>query len=298
MTPDDPKVKEVEARVGHPGEMLASLKERVQGDAIKQFSEIEGAYLELMWALDSYRVAGVPPRGMGKLTNTPAKRLEAVYKTKGNWFAELLALLLQNRTSQPIAPRTRVQGFSQTHQIDVAWPVRELDPLVCAETKVTGAPAYGTTPARGAMSDWTNRRKELKFAATDLKLFRRDVETQIDHWGVWREAAAPKTYFLWAARLGNRDKITKMVEEAQALVNTYLDGAGIFAWRENAKGTGYESVALSHSAQVTALDDVLHRIAAQINREAPKAGAQLPAPVVPKKRAVQAESLLPDDYAD
>ncbi len=295
MTPEDAQARQIEARVGHPGEMLASLKESIQSGAIKQFSEVETDYLALMWALDAYRIAGVPPRGMGKLTNTPAKRLEAVYKTKGNWFAELVALLLQNRTSQPIAPRTRVQGFSQTHQIDVAWPARELDPFVCAETKVTGAPAYGTTPARNAMSDWTNRRKELKFAATDLKLFRRDVETQIDHWGVWREQAMPKTYFLWAARLSPKDAITKMLEEAQALVNTYLDGAGIFAWRENTAGTGYEVVPLSHSAQVTVLDDVLHRIAAEINLQAPKAGQQLPPPVVPPKRAVQAQSLLPDD---
>ena len=37
------------------------------------------------------------------------------------------------------------------------------------------------------MSDLSNRRKELKFAATDLKLYRRQQETSIDHWGVWRE---------------------------------------------------------------------------------------------------------------
>lgn len=275
--------------------MLDSLKERIQSNSIKLFAAIEDDYLALMWALDTYRIAGVPPRGMGKPTNTPAQRLGAVYRSKGHWFAELLALLLQNRTSQPIAPRQRVQGFSQTHQIDVAWPVRELDPFVCAETKVTGAPAYSDTPARGAMSDWTNRRKELKFAATDLKLYRRDVATQIDHWGVWRESAMPKTYFLWAARLRPKDRVEKMVEEAQALVNTYLDGAGIFAWRENDRGTGYESASLPHSAQVTALDDVLHRIAAEINRQAPTAGAALPPPVVPTKRAVQVESLLDDN---
>jgi len=293
---DESAAKRLEESVGHPGEMLAALKDRIQSDGIWLFQAIEADYLALMWSLDRYRVAGVPPRGMGKATSTPHKRLEAVYRTKGNWFADLLALLLQNRTSQHIAPRQRVQGFSQTHQIDVAWPARELDPFVCAETKVTGAPAYGTTPARHAMSDWSNRRKELKFAATDLKLYRRDVDTQIDHWGVWREAAMPKTYFLWAARMHPaNDRIVKMVDEAQALVNTYLDGAGIFAWKENERRTGYEPVALPPSAQVTALDDVLHRIAAEINRQVPQSGTQIPPPVVPKTRAVQPESLLPDE---
>jgi len=123
-----------------------------------------------------------------------------------------------------------------------------------AQVKVTGAPAYGSTPARGAMGDWTNRRKELKFAATDLKLYRRDQETAIEHWGVWREQAAPKTYFLWAARLRpEKDSLVRMVAEAQALVNTYLDGAGIFGWEENRAGDGYVPIALPASAQVTEL---------------------------------------------
>lgn len=285
--------RRLEERVGHPGERLDALKEKVQAEGIRRFADIQDLWLELMWSLDAHRVNGIPPRGMGKQTSTPQKRLEAVYRSKGNWFAELLALLLQNRTSLRISPRQKVQGFSQTHQIDVAWPAREEDPLVCAETKVTGAPAYGSTPARGAMSDWTNRRKELKFAATDLKLARRDQETTIDHWGVWREQASPKTYFLWAARVRpEKDHITKMVEEAQALVNTYLDGAGIFVWQEN--GDGYETIALPHSAQVTALDDVLHRIASEISRFA-GAEKEAPPPVTPEKRAVQPEQLLPDE---
>ena len=43
------------------------------------------------------------------------------------------------------------------------------------------------------MADWTNRRKELKFAATDLKLYRRQQATRIDHWDVWRTNDPPKT---------------------------------------------------------------------------------------------------------
>jgi hypothetical protein len=291
--PDDPRAADIESRVGHPGEMLDALKERIQTEAVKQFVLVQDEWLAVMWALDAYRIAGVPPRNMGSAGNVPQRRLDAVYRSKGNWFAEILALLLQNRTSLTIAPRQNVQGFSQTHQVDVAWPAREEDALICAETKVTGAPAYGPTPARGAMSDWTNRRKELKFAATDLKLYRRDLETKIDHWSVWRASAPPKTYFLWAARLRPNDRLPRMVEEAQALVNTYLDGAGIFAWQETSDGTAYEGVPLPHSAQVTALDDVLHRIAAEINQLA-GTDKKAPAPVTPETRAVQPEKILPD----
>ena len=196
-----PTGEDLEREFGHPGELWAELQRRVQDQAVTKFARVESDWLMLMWSIDAFRIAGVPPRGMGRDELDPGPRLAAIYRTKGNWFATLIALLLQNRTHQRIQPRTKVRGFSQMHQIDVAWPIREEDPLVCAETKVTGAPAYGRTPVRSALADFSNRRKELKFAATDLKLFRRQQETSIGHWGVWRENAPPKAYFLWAARL-------------------------------------------------------------------------------------------------
>lgn len=287
-----PDNKELERRVGHPAQIWEALQQGVQADAIQRFSEIENYWLRLMWALDAFRVAGVVPTGM-----TPD--LEALNRNKGNWFAELLALLLQNQTSQRVGARGRVQGFSQRHQVDLAWPAREVDPLVCAETKVTGGPAYGTRRRpRGAMDDWSNRRKELKFAATDLKLYRRQQETVIRHWNVWRQDAPPKTYFLWAARLrtgqpSGNDSVQKMVEEAQALINTYLDGAGIFAWQVSDDETGYVAVPLPSSARVTGLDDVLYQIASEIGRLAPTGVP--PEPVVPAERAVRPEDLIPDE---
>lgn len=286
------RATEIAASVGHPVERFDALKERVQAEAVTLFSDIQVEWLALMWSLDTFRASSVAPPGLA------FKALETLNRGKGNWFAELVALLLQNRTSQHVGSRTNVQGFSQPHQIDVAWPARREDPLVCAETKVTGGPAYGSTPPRGAMADWTNRRKELKFAATDLKLFRRQQETAIDHWDVWRASAPPKTYFLWAARLrtgeeSNKpaDSIHKMAGEAQALINTYLDGAGIFAWQRSDSG-GYEVVPLPASARVTDLDDVLHRIAAEI-RGLATAGTP-PPPVVPPSRAVDTGSVSGD----
>jgi hypothetical protein len=289
---EQPHASDLEARFGHPVRLFDALKERVQAEAVTLFSDIQTEWLALMWSLDTFRAASVAPPGL------PLKALETLNRGKGNWFAELVALLLQNRTSQHVGARTNVQGFSQPHQIDVAWPARREDPLICAETKVTGGPAYGSTPPRGAMADWTNRRKELKFAATDLKLFRRQQETAIDHWDVWRAAAPPKTYFLWAARLRTpgeskkpADSVHRMVAEAQALINTYLDGAGIFAWQRSQAG-GYAVVPLAASARVTDLDDVLHRIAAEIRNLA--AAGKPPDPVVPPRRAVGADDVGPD----
>jgi len=238
---------------------------------------------------------------MGKPSVQPAQRLAGVYRGKGNWYADLVSLLLGNRTEQKLAPRSRVEGFSQLHQIDVAWPDRNVkpiqDPLICLETKVTGAPGYGTTPQRKAMADFSNRRKELKFAATDLKLARRQSETNIDHWDIWRLAALPKCYFLWGARLSEKDDVSKMIKEVQALTLTYLDGAAIFAWRENAKGTAYEPVLVtagSPADRVSTLDDLLRRISNEIQKLAPK-GDPPPPQVAPKK--VIATGELGDDVS-
>jgi hypothetical protein len=282
----------------HPLALFESLRERIQRDGITRFREIDEDWLNLIWCLDQYRIRGLVPAGMGNPKVAPTRRFAAIYRMKGNWFGQLLAALLQNRTRLEVASRTRVQGFSQWHQIDVAWPPREVDPLICIETKVTGAPAYLDTPARGALSDWTNRRKELKFASTDLKLFRSQDATVIDHWGVWRGSATPRTYFVWAARMRSGrsgDRIETLVREAQALVSSYLEGAAIVAWAESADGM-YEYVPLPPSARGATVDDVLHRVATEIKGFAP-AGEE-PEPVLPGAITLDIDSLEADSPGD
>ena len=285
--------RDLEQRVGHPRELSEALIARVQDDAVKRFSDIQNDWIALMWSLDAFRQAGLTPTGMGK--GGPGG-FGGVYRGKGNWFALLLALLLDNQTGQRVGARTRIQGFSQMHQIDLAWPARKIDPRVCVETKVTGAPGFGETPPRGAMSDWSNRRKELKFAATDLKLARRQQDTKIEHWDVWRRDAPPKCFFMWAARLepSMNDDVEKMANETQALVNTYLDGAGVCGWRPNSDGDGYEAVPLSSQSRVADLDDVLYRVASEINKLAGSDGKP-PPPVEPSGTAVDADQLAPDE---
>ncbi len=305
---DENDALQLERTVGHPGQRWDALLAHVTDNGVRQFADVQDEWLALMWCLDAYRRSNLIPRGMGSSKNQ-GERLAAVYRGKGNWFAQLLAALLENHTSQRVAPLTRVQGFSQLHQVDLAWPDRDEDPLICVETKVTGAPAYSQYPERGAIADFTNRRKELKFAATDLKLFRRDRETVIEHWDDWRESSPPKTYFLWAARLRrghlrvykskpartvNADDIALLAREADALVKTYLDGAGLFAWRVNDSDTAYEPVPLAATERVTQLDDVLHKIASQIKRFARDHNGP-PAPVLPRVRAVRTDELPSDE---
>jgi hypothetical protein len=258
------RAAELEEEIGHPQELWEQMIERVQDAGIRNFSEVAEEFLGLMWCLDRYRVADAPPKGMGKLDRPFGSRMDGIYRGKGNWFAILLGLLLDNRTGQKIRSISRIKGYSQVHQVDLAWPDRDVAPVVCAESKVTGGPAYRQYPARGAMNDWPNRRKELKFAATDLKLWRRDQSRKIGHWARWRANASPQAYMLWGARLREKDSIERMISETEALLATYLDGAGILAWQEKESKDGYRIVELPAGSRVEGLDDALWRIESEI----------------------------------
>jgi hypothetical protein len=120
------------------------------------------------------------------------------------------------------------------------------------------------------MADFVNRRKELKFLATDLKLYRRQHKTKIQHWDVRRTSAEPKVYTLWGARMTPKDSVGKLVEEAQALTNTYLDGVGLFAWAASRAAIPTDASRCPAPARVATLDDVLVRIATEINQRRPR----------------------------
>lgn len=275
---------------GSPLDKWDALKERVQQEDLKKFSDVAADFLSVLWCLDQHKRYGVVPRGMGK-------DLSGAYRMKGNWFSDLVSLLLINQTDWPLAPRGKVQGFSQVHQIDIAWPKDRPAPLVCVETKVMGGPPVGTQTARAATADWTNRRKEIKFQATDLKLYRRQQETRIDHWDNWRGVASPSVFFMWCARMKEpADKLDRMIKELRALGETYLDGAGLFAYRENKSGTGYETVPIPWEHRRVDLDDLVHSIADHINRKA-KTGEHLH-DVEPDATAVDVMALAPDEPED
>ncbi|OZD38988.1 hypothetical protein CH252_30985 [Rhodococcus sp. 06-1477-1B] len=292
----------VEALVGNPAEKLQALRDRIQNELVKTFRDVETDFLDLLWTIDTYRVEQVTPRALpGTRLKESAEGGEGIYRSKGNSFSEIITLILSNKTSSPLAPRNKVQGFSQLHQIDIAWPARAgkalQDPLICCEVKLTGAPGYGSTPDRKGRADWSNRRKELKFQATDLKLYRQQSSTRIQHWDQWRKKAPPLVFTLWAARLSTTDEFAKMIEDAQALTATYLDGVGIYGFVKKATNDGYVAASISRgvSARVTSLDNVLDLIAAEIADVMERHNNRVPAPVIPSSFTAEAAKIDDDD---
>jgi hypothetical protein len=299
----DPKDRaRVYAMVGNPVEKLQKLKDRIQNEQIKEFRRVEVDFLDLIWTIDTYRrehvIPGTPPSaGVVDKDETG----EGLYRSKGNWFSEIAALILGQKTTSTLAPRSRIEGFSQFHQIDIAWPDRGTtvlrDPLICCEAKLTGAPGVKGGKPRGGLADWTNRRKELKFQATDLKLARKKGSTSIHNWNAWRKSADPKVYTLWAARLedvsgkGEESKqLLRMVREAQNLTASYSDGVGVYAFRE--ENGQYVPVKVPGEAAMKAasLDEVLDEIAGEIKTRMEEHGNKVPPP-----RQTDAAPADPDD---
>lgn len=292
----------VEALVGNPGEKLETLRARIQGESVRAFRDVETDFLDLLWTIDTYRVQQVTPRApSGVIVRRSPVSGEGIYRGKGNLFSEVVTLILINKTSSSLAPRAKVQGFSQLHQIDIAWPARPgkaiQDPLICCEVKLTGAPGFGATPDRKGRADWSNRRKELKFQATDLKLYRQQANTRIQHWDQWRRKAPPLVYTIWAARLASMDEYSRMIEDAQALTATYLDGVGVYGFITNKTADGYIAAPASNgvSARVTSLDNVLDLIAAEIQDIMDRHNNRIPAPVIPSSFAAEAQRVEDDE---
>ncbi|GAA1950531.1 hypothetical protein [Agromyces allii] len=296
----------VEALVGSPVEKLLKLKERIQNENVRQFRVVEVDFLDLLWSMDMYRREHVIPRTPRSVDGKVDKDEtgEGLYRSKGNWFSEIMALILGNKTTSKLAPRSRVKGFSQEHQIDIAWPDRGTtvlrDPLICCEAKLTGAPGVKGGKPRGGLADWSNRRKELKFQATDLKLARHEASTSIHHWNAWRKKADPRVFTLWAARLedtsgkGEESKQYKrMIREAQNLTATYSDGVGIYAFKADDTAGRYVpvSVAVDAAGRVTTLDEVLDEIAGEIKERMEEHGNRVP----PARSASPSSRIDPED---
>lgn len=76
--------------------------------------------------------------------------------------------------------------------------------------------------------------------------------------------------------------VTRMIEEARDLTDTYVDGVGIYAFQANATATMYEPAALSRgvSQRVTSLDTVLDFIAAEIRQIMDRNAGRVPPPLI------------------
>lgn len=190
---------------------------------------------------------------------------------KGDFFNDLLALLLENCANLSLHSRGRVPGFIfPTHNLDVTHPAT--GPIVefLVEAKAVGIPKHPGNPkqknplGRQGSADLPKRIKEAAFKTMDLKAEYSRLQAQLGrapatapggNLTTWSRTVKPRSYMFVAARIiGKKD-----LEATVALAHTaaqIMDGVGIYCFgptTNDLTDPQYEPVAVPRDVDLAAV---------------------------------------------
>lgn len=209
---------------------LKAAYERAVALKPKTWAEVEDSFLRGMEGFDQNIATGVAD--MADLQNG-----------KGDFFNDLLALLLENCAQVQLHSRPAVPGLMfPKHNLDVAFPSTGVIEFIL-EAKAVGTPKHSGSPSQKAMgrpgsADLDKRVKEIGFKTIDLKAeFARIMAARGDSPSAmsgdlttWLRSVKPKSYVFFAARVisdKDRDRVIRMADVA-GLVS---DAVGVFCFR-------------------------------------------------------------------
>lgn len=197
------------------------------------WTSVEGGFLEAMADFDSRVFDG---------NATDGERQNG----KGDYFNDLIALLLENNSGQTLSTRRGVSGLIfPNHNLDVTYPDEGIAEVL-VEAKMLGTPKHkGSERAlphgRPGQADLLKRGKELGFKAIDLKAGFGKVREELGEQGQagpagdlqsWSHASKPRTFYLMAVRVVNESDYKAVIETAGNM-KKILDGVGLFAYTNN-----------------------------------------------------------------
>jgi len=196
----------------------------------KAWSEVEDIFLRGMEGFDQNVAGGIAD--MGDLQNG-----------KGDFFNDLLALLLENCAQVQLYSRGGVPGLIfPKHNLDVAFPNTGAIEFIL-EAKAVGTPKYPGNPkakaiGRPGSADLDKRIKEIAFKTIDLKAEYARILTSLGEspsvmagdLTTWLRSVKPRSYVFFAARVTSdkdRDRVIRFADVA-GLVS---DSVGVFCFR-------------------------------------------------------------------
>lgn len=284
-------------------EPLRASYERLVASDAKSWNHVEDDFLATMSAFDT----GLPSTlerdsdGRGKSKQLSA----AIQNGKGDWFNNVLALLLELCSGvETLYVRRRVPGLIiPEHNLDGVYPgdeTREIEFLL--EAKMMGTPKHANSPGekesgRAGSADTNKRVKELAFKSIDLKgeAARRltmvgEAPTQGGAGGgdlsTWLHASRPRIYFFMAVRVLSNTDFAAVVRWAETAAQV-VDAVGLYC---------YEPVTAGHTTYrgrggvptAYELERVLYRACIELQglRTAPP--PPIPADVAPSPAAAAA----------
>lgn len=198
----------------------------------KSWSQVEEPFLRAIEAFDVNVANGEADQG--DLRNG-----------KGDFFNDLLALLLENCADVELHSRGNVPGFIfPKHMLDVTHP--DKGPVVefLLEAKTVGVPKHPGNPkqkdplGRLGSADLPKRVKEAAFKTIDLKAEYARLKTELGegpktapggNLTTWSRTVKPRSYMFVAARVIGKRDLDATVALAHA-ASQIMDGVGIYCF--------------------------------------------------------------------
>jgi hypothetical protein len=228
----------------------------------RRWTDVEADFLKAMWEFDRNFTSGLATQGDNQ-------------NGKGDFFTDLIALLLESSTGRPLYGRGAVPGlFFRKHLLDASYPPRGHVELLI-ETKVAGAPKTGRNPrqknplGRPGSSDLKKRITEAGLKTIDLKA---EWARLAGEGGgpagdliSWLRKSKPLCFLFLAVRVVDTRDLQKTIELAHA-AEKMMDGVGVIAYEPDTGEDQYRAVPLPTELE---LDRTLARVATALRSQPP-----------------------------
>lgn len=218
-----------------------------------RWTQVENNFLEAMWGFDQAFAAGLADQGDNQ-------------NGKGDFFTDLIALILENCSGKELHGRGAVPGLIfPNHNLDTSYP-KEGTVEVLIETKVAGAPKTPRNPqqknpkGRAGSADLDKRVKEAGLKTIDLKA---EWARNAGQGGgptsdllTWLRQSKPLSFLFLAIRVVDRADLERTLFFANA-ANRMMDDVGLVVYEPAASGQRYQALKVSPHLE---LDRVLSRV--------------------------------------
>jgi hypothetical protein len=262
----------------------------------RTWNEIENDFVRAMEGFDANVASGVAD--IGDLQNG-----------KGDFFNDLLALLLENCADVTVYSRGGVPGFVfANHNLDLTYPNTGVVRFTL-EAKAVGTPRHPLSPkqkpiGRPGSADLAKRVKEVAFKSIDLKAeYGRIMAMQGQspatapggNLTTWLRSAPPSGYLFIAARVVGPTDFDAVVGFAHTAAQVQ-DGVGVFCFTPESAAlpTTYRKVAVPVDLSI---DRVLYRACQDLVALKAEAPVPIPAEVVGPAAEAEAEAKAAEDAA-
>lgn len=218
-----------------------------------RWTQVEDQFLDAMWGFDQAFTQGLADQGDNQ-------------NGKGDFFTDLIALLLENCSGKELHGRGAVPGLIfPKHNLDTSYP-KEGTVEVLIETKVAGAPKTSRNPrqknlkGRAGSADLDKRVKEAGLKTIDLKA---EWARNAGQGGgptsdllTWLRQSKPLSFLFLAIRVVDKADLDRTLFFANA-ANRMMDDVGLVVYEPAASGERYQALKVPTHLE---LDRVLSRV--------------------------------------